>query len=329
MAANVNNYINAANAAIRNNVQMRKTLADNKARLGDIAGEGVRQDAKNRVADAENNLELAKEKMRQEASDEVFDQNMKTAEEIQGIKKRTRMTGAIASGVGLAGTAYFMSKQKKEENPLLGQLQQMQDFWTKQMSSSRTTQADIDEQITELDGRIKANADKKPETMTIEPGPVQTIPKGGMTTGMRLMEDLVSSGIKPVSAASLVGNSMTETGNFRFNEELEPNSYGTKGLGYLMWTGSRRKDFEDWTKSQGLDPRSHEANVGFLKHELEGGQHWSGGSDFDRFKSIPNVKAATSYFMHNYLRPNENSLHLDRRQSNAQQVLDAYLKQNQ
>ena len=138
MAANVNNYINAANAAIRNNVQMRKTLADNKARLGDIAGEGVMQDAKNRVADAENNLELAKEKMRQEASDEMFDDNKKTAKEILNIKKRTNMAGKLAAGAGAIGVGYMMKNAKQEENEQLADLKNQIEVFTKRGTSAES-----------------------------------------------------------------------------------------------------------------------------------------------------------------------------------------------
>ena len=46
------------------------------------------------------------------------------------------------------------------------------------------------------------------------------------------------------------------------------------------------------------------------------------------FKDIQDLQSATSYYMNNYLRPNKDHQHLDRRLANSQSLLDAWNAQN-
>lgn len=86
----------------------------------------------------------------------------------------------------------------------------------------------------------------------------------------RLMTDL---GLTREQAAGVVGNLAHETGGFKYFEEIDPVVPGSEGgIGWAQWTGPRRKEFLEWTEAQGLDPKSAEANYGFLLHEL-GGTH--------------------------------------------------------
>jgi hypothetical protein len=70
-------------------------------------------------------------------------------------------------------------------------------------------------------------------------------------------------------AAGLVGNLGYESGGFASLQEGKPIS-GRGGYGYAQWTGPRRREFEAWSAAHNLDPKSHQANVGFLEHELQG-----------------------------------------------------------
>lgn len=74
-------------------------------------------------------------------------------------------------------------------------------------------------------------------------------------------------GISPGAAAGLVGNLASETGNFKYMQELKPVVPGSKGgAGWAMWTGPRRDDFERFT---GGDTTSPEANYAYLIHDLK------------------------------------------------------------
>jgi TP901 family phage tail tape measure protein len=74
-------------------------------------------------------------------------------------------------------------------------------------------------------------------------------------------------GLTREQAAGIVGNLGHESGGFRHMQELNPRG-GRGGFGWAQWTGPRRRAFENWAAANGLDPKSDQANYGFLKHEL-------------------------------------------------------------
>jgi hypothetical protein len=117
------------------------------------------------------------------------------------------------------------------------------------------------------------------------------------TIANRLKQDL---GLSDAAAAAVAGNILKETGNFRFFQEIRPIS-GRGGIGWLQWTGTRRDNFEEFSRRNGLDIRSDEANYRFLVNELS--REWSSGSSLAAFRSIRDVNAASDYFTRNNLRP--------------------------
>ena len=85
-----------------------------------------------------------------------------------------------------------------------------------------------------------------------------------------IMQNLMRDfNLKDYQAAAIVGNLGHESGGFRYQQELNPRGGGRGGLGWAQWTGPRRRDFEAYSQQNGLDPKSDEANYGFLKHEIE------------------------------------------------------------
>ena len=110
--------------------------------------------------------------------------------------------------------------------------------------------------------------------------PERAPPAGGRAGGGRgdlyaqrapmIMADLKRElGLTHEQAAGLVGNLGYESAGFKALQEGRPIS-GAGGFGYAQWTGPRRRKFMQYAQQRGLDPKSHEANVGFLKHELTG-----------------------------------------------------------
>jgi len=86
----------------------------------------------------------------------------------------------------------------------------------------------------------------------------------GANIASRLSNDL---GITPEAASGLVGNLASETGDFKYMQELQPTVPGSKGgAGWAMWTGPRRRDFEAFTGGNTSDP---EANYAYLVHDLK------------------------------------------------------------
>lgn len=83
-----------------------------------------------------------------------------------------------------------------------------------------------------------------------------------------LMKD---AGLSIEQAAGLVGNLGYESAGFATLQEITPLVAGSKGgYGWAQWTGSRRRNFEQWCAENALFPHSDEANYGFLLHELRG-----------------------------------------------------------
>jgi hypothetical protein len=83
-----------------------------------------------------------------------------------------------------------------------------------------------------------------------------------------LMKDL---GLTKAQAAGVVGNLAHETGDFKQMQEVGARG-GRGGFGWAQWTGPRRREFEAYAQQMGLDPRSDQANLGFLEKEIKGSE---------------------------------------------------------
>lgn len=120
--------------------------------------------------------------------------------------------------------------------------------------------------------------------------------------GNRLMNDLISEfGISKAQAAGVVGNLAHESAGFNTLQEIDPLIEGSRGgFGYAQWTGPRRKQFEEWSASQGLDPSSYEANKGFLVHELKNTPE---KRVLDSLKKTKTADQAARVFSDEFLRP--------------------------
>ena len=156
---------------------------------------------------------------------------------------------------------------------------------------------------------------------------VTSTSNAGGSVGLQVMQQGIDMGMTPQAAAAMAGNAQYESANFTAHEEYAPNSYGTKGAGYFQWTNSRRTDFENWSASQGLDPTSHEANIGFMGHELQGSQHWSGGRSTQSFGAMTSIEDATREFQNHYLRPADLQGSLGQRTQNANNLYNQWSSQ--
>lgn len=120
--------------------------------------------------------------------------------------------------------------------------------------------------------------------------------------GLKLKSDLESQLNIPSHVASgIVGNLEFESGGFKQLQEKNPIVKGSRGgYGFAQWTGPRRVQFEQWSKDNGLDPASYEANKGFLIHELQN------TPEKKVLASLSNTKTAdeaAQVFSNEFLRP--------------------------
>lgn len=120
--------------------------------------------------------------------------------------------------------------------------------------------------------------------------------------------------LTPAAAAGITGNFDAETGGFKHMQEIKPLIPGSRGgYGWAQWTGPRRVQFEAWTKQNGLDPASKEANYGFFKHEM---MNTPEGKVLASLQGVEDPGQAASIFSDQYFRPG--IPHMDRRVSAAQ-----------
>jgi hypothetical protein len=124
----------------------------------------------------------------------------------------------------------------------------------------------------------------------------------GVQKGISVAQKLIrEQGFSKGAAAGIIGNILQESDEFRADTEYG----GGIGRGWIQWTGQRRANFERWVKKNRLNPKSDDANYGYLLYEMTGndGNHWTPGYSYNEFKSIKDPKEATEYFMRGYERP--------------------------
>lgn len=177
--------------------------------------------------------------------------------------------------------------------------------------------------------RPKARPERESETLGLEDG-VSLRPQSrgdilGSDTGKRLMQDLMEEfDLTKEQAAAFVGNLAQETGDFKFMQEIEPTVEGSKGgFGFAQWTGPRRKMFEAWAAENDLDPKSYEANWGYLKKELTEADSEiknMGINTLEGLRGIDDVEEATRFISENFLRPGKPHM------SNRLQYANAYME---
>ena len=150
-------------------------------------------------------------------------------------------------------------------------------------------------------------------------------------TMKKLVQDLMKDfGLTKLQASAMAGNLGWESDNFKGMQEYNPIVKGSKGgYGFAQWTGPRREMFEEWSKSNNLDPSSYDANYGFLKFELSNSNDEIGNmgvNTIDQLKKSNDLNEATSIVMNTYLKPK--IPHEDKRQSRSQSVFDLFESDN-
>lgn len=132
----------------------------------------------------------------------------------------------------------------------------------------------------------------------------------------RMMKDFE---IQDFHAFGIFGNMGTETGGFKYMQEIKPVVKGSRGgCGWSMWTGPRRKKFEAWAKEKGMDINADETNYQFLVHETLTDE-WK---SLAQLRKTTTLEAATETWMLLNLRPG--IPHLEDRIKWARKAADAF-----
>lgn len=92
-------------------------------------------------------------------------------------------------------------------------------------------------------------------------------------------------------SAGPVGNMGFESNGFRSLQEIHPVA-GRGGFGWEQWTGPRRRNFEAWAATNGLDPASDPAEYGFFVYEHRG----AAAGVMDRLRQANTLERAVFIF---------------------------------
>jgi len=95
------------------------------------------------------------------------------------------------------------------------------------------------------------------------------LPSGKVERGAAITDRLAADlNLTKEQASGITGNLQAESG-LQAVQERNPIGGGRGGFGWAQWTGPRRDAFEAYAKANKLDPKSDEANYGFLMTELK------------------------------------------------------------
>lgn len=165
-------------------------------------------------------------------------------------------------------------------------------------------------------GTLWDRALKGPEAIQRQAAPMN-LPKANMQRATAVRDRLAADfNLSTDQAAGIVGNLQSESG-IQAVQEGAPTS-GRGGYGWAQWTGPRRDAFEKWAADNKLDPKSDEANYGFLQQELQSKQY---AGTLDRIRQSGSAGQSAQIFENEYERPAPGST--GRRMAFASEVAQA------
>ena len=172
------------------------------------------------------------------------------------------------------------------------------DFLTEFTSELYASNKSLREQVEEAIQKAESESAEKEPKLNVSGSGFE-----GFETGVKFKADIEEVfGLNDFQAAAMVGNFDHETGGFTMPEELKPLVPGSRGgAGWAMWTGKRRKKFENFAKENNLDINSYEANFGFFVQEVQNDPYFI--KIIEQLEKTKNVDEATEVFSKGYLNP--------------------------
>ena len=147
MAANVNNYIAAGNAAVRSAVGIRNSLAASAPDYGAMGQTAVAEEAKSRANKKANKAQTQATQERADTDVEVNDIRIKSDEKVRNTLREGRKAGMLAGGVAMIGASQLMNRRKQEPNAQLALIKEQQEYYANLNRKSLEEAAEIDSQL--------------------------------------------------------------------------------------------------------------------------------------------------------------------------------------
>lgn len=136
-----------------------------------------------------------------------------------------------------------------------------------------------------------------------------------MATPQEVIDGLVRRGLSPMLATAVAGNMQVESGLDTGINEVSPLVAGSRGgYGLNQWTGPRRRAFEDYVQSRGLNAADLDAQLDYTMLELQGPER----NAYNALLAASSLEDATRIYSEKFLRPG--IPHLDRRLAEANRL---------
>ena len=165
--ANVNNYIAAANAAVKKAVMARKALAENKPRYDEQGKANIKAKAEEKIVAMKANQAVANATL--DAATRVEGANIKVDRDksIASSRRTARKAGLIAGGAAMLGVGHMMMKRKHEPDAMLSSYASMRDKLTGQIADAdkdfNSAQTKLDSLNTAVDTTKSSDTPESPK----------------------------------------------------------------------------------------------------------------------------------------------------------------------
>ena len=219
MAANVNNYIAAGNAAVRSAVGIRNSLAASAPDYGSMGQEAVAQEAKSRANKKANKAREKYDKERANTKVEINDINIKSDEKVRNTLREGRKAGMLAGGVALLGASQLMNRRKQEPNAQLALIKEQQKYYA---NLNREAIGEAQRISDELESRSSGNSLTSPSKSSPAPDGF-SVPGGEATSNGELTNTGATqyqglTGARKVLADAIAGPESGSWGYDAFNQ---------------------------------------------------------------------------------------------------------------
>ena len=162
MAANVNNYVAAGQAAVNANNKIRTALAKGKPQVDKIGNAAINAAAREKAQSFENNASVANQAMGEIASITNVQREIDKDNKVRGYQKKARMAGMLAGGAALVGVGAMQLNKKEEENEMLGMYKELAGKYKQRAEDARTKYNEIS--ATSYEGTENSGSDGQQTT---------------------------------------------------------------------------------------------------------------------------------------------------------------------
>lgn len=241
-------------------------------------------------------------KVAKSLTDNIMDDasNINTAIASRGLVRKKNNKNLVLNSSEL-GVLMASMKQRPDLRTMLSINNSFKNKKSVQLDYNMLTQDKLpDGTIVELtkEQKVERGLNLRDDTVT---NTVEAVEEYDSDISKKLMTDLKSSypDLSRKQLSAIIGNLHHESRGFTQYQQTKG-----EGVSYAQWSGSRKKDFLQYTEDNNLNPESYDAGFKFLVHELNTNRkHGFLNKKFSDSFNNPDatVEQLTEIFENNYL----------------------------